>query len=144
QFPEGLLSRAGDRGARPVPRPGEAPHGEAARPRRREGGRGIQRRHGGGQRGRRGAGGDARMNYYVYYKVDAGRATTLRQPTGRMFAAIDQQTGVRGRWLRRRDDPSTYMEVYEGVTDTAAFEAVLARESAGLGLARKTELFQSA
>jgi hypothetical protein len=46
--------------------------------------------------------------------------------------------------MRRRDDPSTYMEVYEDVRDEAAFEAVLKQESAGLGLQRKTELFQSA
>ena len=46
--------------------------------------------------------------------------------------------------MHRRDDPSTYMEVYEGVKDTVKFEAVLKRESAGLGLQRRTELFVSA
>ena len=43
--------------------------------------------------------------------------------------------------MRRRDDPSTCMEVYEGVTDDAAFEALLARESATLGLERRIERF---
>ena len=43
--------------------------------------------------------------------------------------------------MRRRDDPATYMEVYEGVTDEAAFEAVLEREGGKLGVARRLERF---
>ena len=62
----------------------------------------------------------------------------------RLFSALERECGVRGRWMRRRDDPATYMEVYEGVADSAKFEAVLQRESAGLGLQRRTELFVSA
>ena len=61
-----------------------------------------------------------------------------------MFAAIERECGVRGRWMHRRDDPVTYMEVYEGVKDTASFEAVLAREGGKLGVQRRTELFVSA
>ena len=34
-----------------------------------------------------------------------------------LFSIIEEQAGVRGRWMRRRDDPATYMEVYEGVAD---------------------------
>jgi len=84
------------------------------------------------------------MNYYVYYKVDSKRLSELRAGVEGLFAAIERECGVRGRWMHRRDDPVTYMEVYEGVTDTAKFEAVLQRESAGLGLQRRTELFVSA
>ena len=62
----------------------------------------------------------------------------------RIFAALERECGVRGRWMHRRDDPATYMEVYEDVKDTAKFEAVLNRQSAGLGLQRRTELFVSA
>ena len=72
------------------------------------------------------------------------RLAELRPGIERLFAAIERECGVRGRWMHRRDDPVTYMEVYEGVTDTARFETVLARESAGLGLQRRTELFVSA
>ena len=43
--------------------------------------------------------------------------------------------------MRRRDDPTTYMEVYEAVADEAAFEAVLEREGAKLGVARRLERF---
>jgi hypothetical protein len=46
--------------------------------------------------------------------------------------------------MHRRDDPATYMEVYEDVKDAARFEAVLEREGAKLGLKRRTELFVSA
>jgi hypothetical protein len=72
----------------------------------------------------------------------------LREKVQRMFAVIELACGVRGRWLRRRDDPATYMEVYEGVEDAAAFEAVLEREAAvlqsALGVERRTERFVSA
>jgi hypothetical protein len=43
--------------------------------------------------------------------------------------------------MRRRDDPTTYMEVYEGVKDEAAFEALLEREGAKLGVPRRLERF---
>ena len=66
------------------------------------------------------------MNYYVYYKVAAGRAETLRAQVDALFALVEKRTGVRGRWMRRRDDPQTYMEVYEGVRDAVGFEHHLA------------------
>jgi hypothetical protein len=80
-------------------------------------------------------------NYYVYYRVDQGLVESLRPRIEKLFEQIQKTSGVRGRWLRRRDDPSTFMEIYEGVADATAFEALLERESAGLGLARKTETF---
>jgi hypothetical protein len=80
-------------------------------------------------------------NFYVYYRVDAARAGTLRTEIEKLLKKVEAQAGVRGRWMRRRDDPSTYMEVYEGVADDGAFEALLARESAGLGLERRVERF---
>ena len=81
------------------------------------------------------------MNYYVYYKIDAAHVADLRARVETLFATIEKQTGVRGRWMHRRDDPSTYMEVYEGVKDAAAFEALLEREGVKLGVPRKLERF---
>ena len=80
-------------------------------------------------------------NYYVYYRVDAARFDVVRLSVQNFLKTIESETGIRGRWMRRRDDPSTCMEVYEGVTDDAAFEALLARESATLGLERRIERF---
>ena len=80
-------------------------------------------------------------NFYVYYRVDAGKLDSLRTSIARLLDTIERETGVRGRWMRRRDDPATYMEVYEGVADDKAFEALLQRETAGLGLERRVERF---
>jgi quinol monooxygenase YgiN len=83
------------------------------------------------------------MNYYVYYKVAPERVKQLRAAVMALFDAVEKQFGVRGRWMHRRDDPSTYMEVYEDVKDEAAFEALLEREGAKLGVQRHVERFAS-
>jgi IMP cyclohydrolase len=80
-------------------------------------------------------------SYYIYYRVDASRLPGLRAEVERLFGAVERATGVRGRWMRRHDKPDTYMEVYEDVRNEAAFEALLARETAGLGLERHVERF---
>ena len=84
------------------------------------------------------------MNYYVYYRVSLDRVGELRPLVEGLFSKIEKECGVRGRWMHRRDDPTTYMEVYEGVKDEHAFEALLEREGARLGVSRKVERFISA
>ena len=81
------------------------------------------------------------MNYYVYYKIESARLAALRGLVDSLFKEIEKQTGIRGRWMHRRDDPLTYMEVYEDVKDEKAFEALLEREGAKLGVPRKVERF---
>ena len=73
--------------------------------------------------------------------MDLARLGEVRAGVERLLAAIERECGVRGRWMHRRDDPATYMEVYEGVDNEAAFEAVLEREGAKLGLQRRLERF---
>ena len=73
--------------------------------------------------------------------MDLARLAELRALVERQFALIERECGVRGRWMHRRDDPATYMEVYEGVKDEAAFERVLEREGAKLGVQRRLERF---
>ena len=83
-------------------------------------------------------------HYYVYYKIAPDQASRLRGMVEKLFREIEKQCAVRGRWMHRRDDPTTYMEVYENVKDAAAFEALLEREGAKLGVPRKLERFVSA
>jgi hypothetical protein len=81
------------------------------------------------------------LNYYIYYKVEPGRVDELRPRVDALFQKIQNQFGVRGRLMRRRDDPTTYMEVYEDVKDERGFEALLELEGAKLGVQRKLERF---
>ena len=73
--------------------------------------------------------------------MDLARLGELRAHVERLFAAVERECGVRGRWMHRRDDPATYMEVYEDVKDEKRFEAVLERESARMGVQRRVERF---
>ena len=73
--------------------------------------------------------------------MDVARFAERRTAVERLFALLERECGVRGRWMHRRDDPTTYMEVYEDVKDAARFEALLEREGAKLGVQRRLERF---
>lgn len=83
------------------------------------------------------------MNFYVYYKLDPARLEAARSLVNELFEVAKQRFGVHGRWMRRRDDPSTYMEVYEGVQDEAGFEALMKGEGARVAPNRRVERFIS-
>jgi len=84
------------------------------------------------------------LNYYVYYKVTPEQLEQVRPQVEDLFQQAKLQFAVTGRWMRRRDDPATYMEVYEAVRDEAGFEALLERAAAGFRVPRKVERFISA
>ena len=65
------------------------------------------------------------VSLFVYYRVAAATEAAVRARVDALQTEVFAATGIRGRLLRRRDDPSTWMEVYEAVDDTAAFEQVL-------------------
>jgi hypothetical protein len=72
-------------------------------------------------------------SYYIYYKVSAERVTRVRQAVEALQRVLAAATGVQGRLLCRRDQPDTWMEIYEEVRDDAAFEQVLHDELARVG-----------
>jgi hypothetical protein len=91
------------------------------------------------------------FSYYIYYRVPPGNAAPARTAVGALQRELADATGVGGRLLRRRDDETTWMEIYESVTDGARFEAKLAElveryRVADLlvpGSSRKQEVFRA-
>ena len=84
------------------------------------------------------------MNYYVYYRLSPEAVADMCGKVRALFDLVEQQFGIRGRWMRRRDDPTTYMEVYEGIRDERAFDALLERFGATVKISRRVERFISA
>lgn len=66
------------------------------------------------------------ISYYIYYRVDATKASECAARVGELFAAMRHTTGVGGRLLKKRGEPLLWMEIYENVGDEAQFEWQLA------------------
>lgn len=69
---------------------------------------------------------------YVYFKCPADVEVTAAVRA--MQAELLRESGVHGRLLRRRDDPTTWMEIYENIGDFTQFEALLDAAVARHGL----------
>ena len=65
------------------------------------------------------------VSYFIYYRVALGRESCAREHVERLQASLDRSTGVRGRLLIKRGEPSLWMEVYEAVPDSASFERAM-------------------
>jgi len=89
-------------------------------------------------------------SYYIYYRVPQVNAQRARAAVGALQRELFQATGIGGRLLRRRDDETTWMEIYESVPDGAGFEVKLTElvERHGVlawlapGSSRKQEVFR--
>jgi hypothetical protein len=67
-----------------------------------------------------------RSSVYVYYRVSEPAAPKTRDTVEAIVRDVARATGVHGRVLRRADDPSTWIEVYEPVPDEPTFMDALA------------------
>lgn len=89
---------------------------------------------------------------YVYYRIDPAHREALSAAVARLFEVIRRESGVEGRWMQRRDDPQTCMEVYGPVAAVAEFTALLEAQVRRLGIdrflaagaTRSTEIFVAA
>lgn len=70
------------------------------------------------------------MNLYIYDRVLAGQELPCRAAV----ASLQARLGVAGRLLQGADDPTTWMEIYEGVTED--FLRTLEDEAARQGFGR--------
>ena len=75
-------------------------------------------------------------HYYIYYPVRIGLEADLARALYNALAELQAQTGIAGRVLRKADDPWTWMEIYENVTDVPAFDAALEQAVERHGLMR--------
>ncbi len=66
-------------------------------------------------------------HYYIYYRVKDDDAAETETHIRAMQARLACRSSINGRLLKRRDDPSTWMEIYENVADSNNFEHQLAR-----------------
>ncbi|MBY0269691.1 MAG: DUF4936 family protein [Burkholderiales bacterium] len=73
-------------------------------------------------------------SYYIYYRVDAAQTGACAAAVRKLLAAIRDRTGIRGRVLKKRNEPLLWMEIYEPVMDEAQFEWELAEAVAASGI----------
>ncbi len=70
---------------------------------------------------------------YVYYKVNAANAQAVLRAAQALTTGVAEATGARARLLRRREQPGTWMEVYDTIGDAATLERVLDERVAACG-----------
>ena len=77
-------------------------------------------------------------HYYIWFRVN-GDLQQARSAVAALKADLNVRTGIAGQLLQGRDNPRTWMEIYENVTDAAAFERELEAAVARHGVARFAE-----
>ena len=75
-------------------------------------------------------------HYYVYYRIDPQRADEAARTIDALQRDLRGRTGIDGRRVRRAEDPSTWMEIYEKVVEHAPFESALRELGAREGVQR--------
>jgi len=75
---------------------------------------------------------------YVYYRIDPAQTSLVAPRIDALLDARARYCSQPPRRLRRCDDPSTWMEIYEGIADFSAFSAALDRAVLDLDCAGAT------
>ena len=75
----------------------------------------------------------AATHYFVWYRI-SGDGARARTAVNALLREMALHAGVTGRLLMRRDDPTTWMEVFENVIDTARFDSALAEATVRSGI----------
>ena len=65
-------------------------------------------------------------SYYIYYRVDPAKTDSGEPRIRALLEGVLKATGVRGRLMKKRNEPNLWMEVYENVVAEAKFEWELA------------------
>jgi len=73
-------------------------------------------------------------SYYIYYRVDPAKSDSGEPRIRALLEAVLRATGVRGHLMKKRNEPTLWMEVYENVAEEAKFEWELAEAVEHLGV----------
>lgn len=76
------------------------------------------------------------LSYYIYYRVQPEHSTAAAAAVQHIQGEIATCCGVTGRLLKKRDEPNLWMEVYENIASSAAFEASLKQTEDQSGIAQ--------
>jgi hypothetical protein len=74
------------------------------------------------------------LSYFIYYRVAPEHSACIVSRVRGMQAEVEAATRVAGRLLQKDDTAGTWMEIYEGVANGAAFEANLDQAAQRAGL----------
>lgn len=74
------------------------------------------------------------FHYYIYYRVDPERTLEADAAVKQIQYEMEAHFSVAGRLLKKRGEPLLWMEIYENVPSSAAFETALklAENKAGI------------
>lgn len=75
---------------------------------------------------------------YVYYRIDPAQTSLVSPRIDALLDTLARYCSQPPRRLRRCDDPSTWMEIYEGIADFTAFLAAMKRAVLDLDCAGAT------
>jgi len=91
------------------------------------------------------------VSCYIYYRVVPERISEASVAARDTIDRVRSSTGITGQLLTKVDEPLLWMEVYEAITDKAAFLEAMGQcvDSSGIsrwlddGGRRHTEMFQT-
>ncbi len=64
-------------------------------------------------------------SYFIYYRVSPEMRGDAQVAVNQVLALVAGATGVQGRLMHKDDASDTWMEIYEGVSDQAAFDSAM-------------------
>lgn len=65
------------------------------------------------------------FHYYIYYRVSAAHSLEASAAVKQIQYEIEAHFSIAGRLLKKREEPLLWMEIYENVPSSEAFEAAL-------------------
>ncbi len=76
------------------------------------------------------------FHYYLYYRVDAAHTLEADAAVKQIQYALMTRFSIAGRLLKKRDEPLLWMEIYEDVPTSTAFESALKQAEEKSGISR--------